>query len=83
MRGRVRALLARGDFSGRAGETLLIAGARLASRSARLLLVGLGSKAQFSRRAWRRALAAPSPRWPHPHRLGRAGARAPGRARAG
>ncbi len=56
MRGRVRALLARGDFSGRAGESLLIAEPG-ALRSARLLLVGLGSKAQFSRRAWRRGLA--------------------------
>ena len=57
MRGRVRALLARGDFSGRAGETLLIM-EPTGIRSARLLLVGLGSKAQFGRRAWRRALGA-------------------------
>jgi leucyl aminopeptidase len=56
MRGRVRALLARGDFSGRAGETQLISEVT-GLRSARLLLVGLGNKAQFSRRAWRRALA--------------------------
>jgi leucyl aminopeptidase len=56
MRGRVRALLARGDFSGRAGETLLIS-EPTGLRSARLLLVGLGNKTQFSRRAWRRALA--------------------------
>jgi leucyl aminopeptidase len=56
MRGRVRALLTRGDFSGRAGETLLIS-EPTGLRSARLLLVGLGVKAQFSRRAWRRALA--------------------------
>src|SRR5579863_7846718 len=57
MRGRVRALLARGDFSGRAGETLLIM-EPTGIRSARLLLVGLGGKAQFGRRAWRRALGA-------------------------
>ncbi|MGA8707997.1 MAG: M17 family peptidase N-terminal domain-containing protein, partial [Steroidobacteraceae bacterium] len=57
MRGRVRALLARGDFSGRAGETLLIM-EPTGIRSTRLLLVGLGSKAQFGRRAWRRALGA-------------------------
>jgi leucyl aminopeptidase len=53
--GRLRDLLARGDFSGRAGETLLLTEARgLASRC--LLLVGLGPKAQFNRRAWRRGL---------------------------
>ncbi len=56
-RGRVRAPLARGDFSGRANETLLIADAG-AVRSARLLLVGLGRRDQFNRRAWRRALVA-------------------------
>jgi leucyl aminopeptidase len=56
MRGRVRTLLARGDFSGRAGESLLIS-EPVGLRSARLLLVGLGNKAQFNRRAWRRALA--------------------------
>jgi len=55
LRGRVRALLTSGDFSGRAGETLLIPElSGLASK--RLLLVGLGNKAQFSRRSWRRAL---------------------------
>jgi len=55
MRGRVRALLARGDFSGRAGETLLLA-EPTGLKSARLLLVGLGGKPQYQRRAWRRAL---------------------------
>jgi leucyl aminopeptidase len=56
MRGRVRALLARGDFSGRAGETLLLT-ETVAVRAERLLLVGLGGKVQYHRRAWRRALA--------------------------
>jgi leucyl aminopeptidase len=55
MRGRVRALLARGDFSGRTGETLLIIDPT-GIRSARLLLVGLGGKLQYNRRGWRRAL---------------------------
>jgi leucyl aminopeptidase len=55
MRGRVRALLTRGDFSGRAGETLLISEPTGLS-SARLLLVGLGGKGQYDRRVWRRAL---------------------------
>jgi leucyl aminopeptidase len=55
LRGRVHALLTHGDFSGRAGESLLmpeIGG--LGSR--RLLLVGLGPKAQFNRKAWRRGM---------------------------
>src|ERR1700722_12274076 len=56
MRGRLHALLARGDLSGRAGETLLIS--ELSGlKSARLLLVGLGKKAQFNRRVWRRSLS--------------------------
>jgi leucyl aminopeptidase len=55
LRGRVRALLTRGDFSGRAGETLLMTDLSGLS-SPRLLLVGLGPKAQFNRRAWRRAM---------------------------
>ncbi len=54
-RGRVRGLLSRGDFSGRAGETLLLTDLS-GLASTRLLLVGLGSKAQFNRRAWRRGL---------------------------
>jgi leucyl aminopeptidase len=55
LRRRLRALLARGDFSGRTGETQLIS--ELSGlRSTRLLLVGLGKKAQFNRRLWRRSL---------------------------
>jgi leucyl aminopeptidase len=55
LRGRVRTLLSRGDFSGRGGESLLIPEVSgLASQ--RLLLVGLGPKAQFNRKAWRRAM---------------------------
>src|SRR5579872_364895 len=56
LRGRVRTLLARGDFSGRADETLLITDAGSLA-SPRLLLVGLGQKAQFNRRVWRRAVS--------------------------
>ncbi len=55
MRGRLRALLGRGDFSGRAGETLLIV-EPAGVRASRLLLVGLGVRAQYGRRAWRRAV---------------------------
>ena len=55
LRGRVRRLLASGDFSGRSGETLLLP--EVAGLTAgRLLLVGLGAKAQFNRRGWRRAM---------------------------
>jgi len=56
MRGRVRALLARGDFSGRSGETLLLTDT-VGVRAPRLLLVGLGALAQYNRRGWRRACA--------------------------
>ena len=55
LRGRLRALLTRGDFSGRAGETWLISDTTRIG-SPRLLLVGLGAKGQYNRRAWRRAL---------------------------
>ncbi|MBV8784253.1 MAG: leucyl aminopeptidase [Gammaproteobacteria bacterium] len=52
--GRLKALLARGDFAGRAGDTLLVADLPGVSAS-RVLLTGLGSKKQFHRKAWRRA----------------------------
>jgi len=52
--GRLQRLLARGDFTGRAGETLLVTEVtELPAR--RVLLVGLGARAQLSRRGWRRA----------------------------
>src|SRR5579862_1939504 len=57
LRGRIRALLSSGDFSGRAGETLLISDVT-GIASSRLLLVGLGTKGQYNRRVWRRALPA-------------------------
>jgi leucyl aminopeptidase len=64
LRGRLASLLARGDFSGRPQETLLLpeVAAPVAGRSGlaaeRLLLVGLGARSQYNRRAWRRALQA-------------------------
>src|SRR5450631_853585 len=55
LRGPLRRLLDRGDFSGRAGESLLVTELRGVTRSA--LLVGLGPRATYQRRAWRRALS--------------------------
>lgn len=57
LRGRLASLLARGDFAGRAQETLLLPEATGLS-AGRLLLVGLGPRAQYNRRAWRKALHA-------------------------
>jgi leucyl aminopeptidase len=55
--GRLKALLARGDFSGRAAETLLLAD--LPGLAApRVLLVGLGARKQLQRKGWRKALGA-------------------------
>jgi leucyl aminopeptidase len=55
MKGRLRALLGAGDFSGRVAETLLLPDVSGIS-SKRLLLVGLGARAQYNRRTWRRAV---------------------------
>ncbi|MGH8276418.1 MAG: leucyl aminopeptidase, partial [Steroidobacteraceae bacterium] len=52
--GRLRRLLERGDFTGRAGDTLLLTD--LAGvPAARVLLTGLGAKKQLSAKSWRRA----------------------------
>jgi leucyl aminopeptidase len=52
--GRLQKLLARGDFAGRAGETLLLADLPGLGAS-RVLLSGLGPRKQFHRKAWRKA----------------------------
>jgi leucyl aminopeptidase len=52
--GRLKKLLDRGDFSGRIGDTLLVADLPGLTAS-RVLLTGLGSKKQFQRKTWRRA----------------------------
>src|SRR5438105_13343140 len=52
--GALQRLLARGDFAGRAGDTLLI-GDLPGIKATRVLLTGLGSKKSFSRRSWRKA----------------------------
>ena len=53
--GRLKTLLRRGDFAGRAGESLLLAELpRLRTRS--VLLVGLGPAKNYQRRAWKKAV---------------------------
>jgi leucyl aminopeptidase len=53
--GRLSLLLRRGDFAGRAGESLLLAELpRLRARS--VLLVGLGPAKSYQRRAWKKAV---------------------------
>ncbi len=52
--GRIAALVKRGDFAGRNGDTLLV-GELSGLRARRVLLVGQGSRAGLSRRLWRRA----------------------------
>ena len=53
--GRLKSLVRRGDFAGRAGDSLLIADWP-GLRGGRLLLVGLGASATYKRRDWKRAL---------------------------
>jgi leucyl aminopeptidase len=53
--GRLKAVVGRGDLSGKAGETLLLLDVP-GVKAPRILLVGLGSQQGFNRKAWRRAL---------------------------
>ena len=66
--GRLKALLARGDFAGRAGETLLVTDLP-GLKAARVLLTGLGaassSRAQGLAQGLERRMRRPRP---HPHR---------------
>jgi leucyl aminopeptidase len=55
--GRLKKLLSRGDFSGRAAETLLVADLPGLAAS-RVLLAGLGARKAFGRKPWRKAWAA-------------------------
>jgi leucyl aminopeptidase len=52
--GRLRKLLARGDFAGRAGETLLVSDLPGLGAS-HVLLIGMGPAKQLQRRGWRKA----------------------------
>jgi leucyl aminopeptidase len=55
--GRLKKLLERGDFTGRAGDTLLV-GELPGIGASRVLLTGLGTKEHFQRKSWRKAWAA-------------------------
>ena len=55
--GKLKKLLARGDFPGRAGETLLVTDLP-GVQASRVLLTGLGPKKSFARKHWRKAWAA-------------------------
>jgi leucyl aminopeptidase len=54
--GRLKKLLARGDFAGRAGETLLLADLP-GLKASHVLLTGLGARKQWQRKVWRKAWA--------------------------
>lgn len=54
--GRIKGIIGRGDFSGKAGETLLLSEAGL--KNTRVLLVGLGLERAYGRKGWRRACTA-------------------------
>jgi leucyl aminopeptidase len=54
--GRIKAVIGRGDFSGRSGETLLMSEAGL--KSTRVILVGLGAERSYNRKVWRRSCSA-------------------------
>jgi len=55
--GRLKKLLARGDFTGRAGDTLLI-GDLPGVSAAHVLLTGLGARKSYQHKSWRKAWAA-------------------------
>jgi len=55
--GALKKLLDRGDFAGRAGDTLLV-GDLPGIAASRVLLTGLGTKKTFQRKSWRRACQA-------------------------
>ena len=55
--GALKRLLERGDFAGRAGDTLLI-GDLPGLKATRVLLTGLGPKKNLQRKSWRKAWAA-------------------------
>jgi leucyl aminopeptidase len=54
--GRLKKILERGDFVGRAGETLLV-GDLPGISATHVLLTGLGTRKQYQRKSWRKAWA--------------------------
>jgi leucyl aminopeptidase len=52
--GKIKAITSRGDFSGRASETLLLTDVE-GIKASRVLLVGLGARRSLTRKIWRRA----------------------------
>jgi leucyl aminopeptidase len=56
-RGRIKQLKAAGDLSVKPGETTLLHGL-VGIRATRIVVVGLGKRAEFQQRVWRKALAA-------------------------
>ncbi len=52
--GKLKAIVGRGDFLGRIGDSLLLADLP-GLKASRVLLVGLGARKTFSRKVWRRA----------------------------
>ncbi len=57
LRGRIKGAMQSGDLTGRLGDTLLMLEPP-DLRSSRLLLVGLGARRSYDRRAWRKAFSA-------------------------
>ncbi|HYC09126.1 MAG TPA: leucyl aminopeptidase, partial [Steroidobacteraceae bacterium] len=55
--GRLKKLLQRGDFAGRAGETLLVSDLT-GLTATHVLLIGMGSRKQLQRKSWRKAWGA-------------------------
>ncbi len=55
--GKLGKIVARGDFSGRSGETLLLADLE-GVKASRVMLVGLGNHKSYNRKTFRKALAA-------------------------
>jgi leucyl aminopeptidase len=53
--GRLKSVVGRGDLSGKPGETLLLVDVPDVKAS-RVLLIGLGARPSFNRKAWRRAV---------------------------
>src|SRR5262245_55915983 len=54
-KGRLKAVIGRGDLSGKAGETLFVLDVP-GIKATRVLLVSLGARTSYGRKTWRKAL---------------------------